>query len=149
MKKAIYFIIMLLAISFNIYPDEILENNYLATLNDSNVRLRTAPNLNSEIITLLNINEIVTILGVNEERQIIENMDSYWFNVQTGDNKIGWVYGFYLDVYYTNPSRDRIFNLNLLRLNTNKNWIKIEPSSNNKYLGYTDYRRGHGGDVYV
>jgi hypothetical protein len=149
MKKRIHFIIMFLMVLFNIYPDEILENNYLATLNDSNVRLRTEPNLNSEIITLLNMNETVTILGISEERQIIENMDSHWFNIKTGNNKIGWVYGFYLDVFYPNPSRYRIFDLNLLRLSRSKNVLDIEPSSNNKYLGYTNYRRGHVGNVYV
>jgi len=71
---------------------------YDGTINDSRVRLRTEPNLNSATLEYLNTGDTVKIIDRSEEKQKIDDMDAYWFQVETEDNETGWVYGWFVDV---------------------------------------------------
>ena len=67
-----------------------------AVLNDSRVRLRKSPNLESETITLLNKDTKLYIFEHSDKKQKIDNMEAYWYRVQIPSGKIGWVYGGFL-----------------------------------------------------
>ena len=84
-----------------------LEVNYDGKLNDSRVRLRDEPNLNSNTLGYLDINNEVKILNKSKEKELIENMYSYWYQIKTTSGDEGWMYGYFLDInenssYYIN-----------------------------------------------
>jgi len=79
------------------------------TINNRNVRFRAFPELSGNIWFNLDYKEKVEILGISEEKQIIGDLEAYWYKVrithkgfedfQNGRNKIdGWVFGAYVDV---------------------------------------------------
>ena len=67
-------------------------------LNDSKVRLRTGPSLDCDTIILLNKNQKVNIIDRSNKTTKIEKEEWYWYQVETSDSNIGWVYGKYLDI---------------------------------------------------
>lgn len=71
---------------------------YTGTINDNRVRLRTEPNLNGETLDYLNSGDKVKITDRSEDTQKIDDMESYWYKVETADGKTGWVYGWFVDV---------------------------------------------------
>lgn len=64
-----------------------------AVINDDLVRFRNAPNLSSEIIASLKINNTVRILSRTDEMVNLNNSDNYWYLVQDGEGRIGYVFG--------------------------------------------------------
>ncbi len=68
-----------------------------ARVNDSQVRLRDRPGLTGNKITLLDKNETVTVLQRSGNKEKIDSMDAYWYQVSTLKEITGWVYGFFLD----------------------------------------------------
>jgi hypothetical protein len=68
------------------------------TINDSRVRLRVQPNLNSETWGYLNRGTKVKILDRSKIKQKIEDMEDYWYKVDVEGKPDGWVYGAYIDI---------------------------------------------------
>jgi len=68
------------------------------------VRFRNRPELTSGVWFNLDFGEKVGILGISPEKQIIGELEAYWYEVRvlydemTGDSLDGWVFGAYLDV---------------------------------------------------
>lgn len=101
-------------------------NSLKIFISDNNVRLRTEPNLSSETLYLLPINTEVIIIEASEKKQIIDEMNYYWYKIQVPTiDKIGWVYGgFVVNDYGLHISNAKLFNSN--------NSVKIY----NKAMGY-------------
>ena len=71
-----------------------------AFLNDSNVRLRFLPSLESEVLELLEEGEEVVVVAKTSEKEKIGDMESNWYKVNKvskGGYPTGWVYGAFLD----------------------------------------------------
>ena len=75
--------------------DELYAKN--AIMNDSRVRLRKMPTIESETITLLEKNTQRYIFEHSDEKQKIGNNEFYWYRVLIPTGEIGWVYGEFLD----------------------------------------------------
>jgi hypothetical protein len=76
----------------------VLQLLYSATINDNRVRLRTEPNLTSQIVALLESGYQVKIKDKSEEPQTIDGESWYWYKVESDGYPDGWVYGKYLDI---------------------------------------------------
>ena len=70
----------------------------VAVLNDSKVRLRQEPVLNSKLSALLDKGEKVLVNAKFPEPYEIDGESWYWYKVETSNGKTGWVYGKYLDM---------------------------------------------------
>lgn len=70
----------------------------LATLNDSQVRLRTKPSLDCEVWALLDAGYQVRIKDKSAKPQTIDGESWYWYKVESKGYPDGWVYGKYLDI---------------------------------------------------
>lgn len=66
--------------------------------NYDRVRLRTAPNLESQKIGSLMKGDIVSILNRSAYRMVINDMNAYWFKVKTEEGIVGWTYGYFLEL---------------------------------------------------
>jgi len=73
--------------------------------NDYGVRFRNRPELSSGVWFNLDFGEELEIIGMSAEKQIIGELESYWYEVRLnfpgiiGDGCLdGWVFGAYLDV---------------------------------------------------
>ena len=69
-----------------------------ATLNDSQVRLRTKPNLDCDVWALLDSGYQVKIKDKSTEPQTIDGESWYWYKVESKGYPDGWIYGKYLDI---------------------------------------------------
>ena len=69
-----------------------------AIVNDSRVRIRTEPNLNSNVWGYMNKNYKVIIKDKSAEAFTIDNETWYWYKVESKIYPDGWVYGKYLDI---------------------------------------------------
>ena len=67
-------------------------------LNDSHVRIRKSPNLQSEHIGYLYKDQRVQIFDQTENPMKIGEMESVWYKIRTEDGTEGWVYGFFIDI---------------------------------------------------
>jgi hypothetical protein len=74
------------------------EKLLLGILNDSHVRIRKSPNLQSEHIGYLYKDQRVQILEQTENTMKIGNMESVWYKIRAEDRTEGWVYGFFIDI---------------------------------------------------
>lgn len=84
--------------SFETIKDYYIRSNLQGILNDNRVRLRNAPNLESNKIGSLMKGDIVQILNRSDKRMIINNMNSFWFKVKTKSAVAGWAYGYFLEL---------------------------------------------------
>lgn len=66
-------------------------------INDTQVRLRSAPNLESEVLGFLNTGDKVIIFERTTKEQQVDIMKNYWYKVQQEDSSEGWVYGAFID----------------------------------------------------
>lgn len=69
-----------------------------AILNDSRVRVRTQPNLNSDTWGLLNKGDYVKVKDKALESFEINGESWFWYKVESENLPDGWVYGKYLDI---------------------------------------------------
>ncbi len=69
-----------------------------AILNDSCVRIRTQPNLNSDTWGYLNKDDYVRIKDKSSESFEINGESWFWYKVESENLPDGWVYGKYLDI---------------------------------------------------
>jgi hypothetical protein len=67
-------------------------------LNDSGVRLRSSPTLDGAQLAMLDKGVKVEVLARSKEKQAISGMKAYWYKVNLGDGKVGWIYGAFVDV---------------------------------------------------
>lgn len=70
----------------------------IATINDSQVRLRTKPNLDCDVWALLDAGYQVRIKDKSAKPQTIDGESWYWYKVESEGYPDGWVYGKYLDI---------------------------------------------------
>lgn len=69
-----------------------------ATLNDSDVRIRTVPTTTSgKTLGALNKGDKVRILGKSAQEERIGNMMDSWLKIETQDGTIGYSYGYFFD----------------------------------------------------
>lgn len=66
-----------------------------------NLRIRSKPSINSEIIgNLAKLSEI-TLYEESTHEDTIDNFKSPWYKVKTTDGKDGWVFGGYVRIFFT------------------------------------------------
>lgn len=74
-------------------------NNYrIGKLNDSRVRIRARPDLESDTIGYLSKGQVVDIIDVSDQQMIIGEMSAFWYKILTSDYSAGWVYGYFIDI---------------------------------------------------
>lgn len=79
-----------------------------AVVNDSRIRVRTLPNLDSDTWGYLNIGDFVKIKDKSDEPYEIEGESWYWYKVESENLPDGWVYGKYLDVKESNYENSKL-----------------------------------------
>ena len=67
-------------------------------INDTRVRLRSKPNLNSEVLGFFNRGDKLKVVDWSNEKQKIGEMEAYWYKVESENSPDGWVYGKYVDI---------------------------------------------------
>lgn len=67
-------------------------------INDTRVRLRSEPNLESETLSYFYEGSKVRILDQTDKPYEIDGESYYWYKVESGTYPVGWVYGKYLDI---------------------------------------------------
>jgi hypothetical protein len=72
-----------------------------ALINDSNVRLRLEPDLNCEVITLLDTGTMLKVIGQSGWARVINEKGKIWFQVVLENGLEGWVYGDYVSFFET------------------------------------------------
>lgn len=70
----------------------------LASLNDSRVRIRKEPNLDSETIGHLDKDQNVYVLEKTQKKIKIGEMESVWYKIKTFNGVEGWAYGFFINL---------------------------------------------------
>lgn len=93
-----------IAVVFEGYPNDncsgliIFDVLYNATVNDFRVRLRSEPNLKSQVLSYFYEGDKVRILDQSDELYEIDGESHYWYKIESGTYPIGWVYGKYLNI---------------------------------------------------
>lgn len=67
-------------------------------VNDTNVRLRKMPTLDSEIMGIFNKGDKLFVQGILAGKQKIDNVEALWYKVYHPDFGEGWIFGAYVDV---------------------------------------------------
>ncbi len=74
---------------------------------DNNLRIRNNPDINSEIIGILNFGDFIEIYQTSENIDSIDGMENYWYKIDPANSDhSGWVYGGY--VYAANTIEELI-----------------------------------------
>ena len=76
-------------------------------LNDSEVRLREDPSLDSRVLGYLDKGDKVGFLARSASVERIGGMYDYWYEVRTPAGSVGWVYGAFVDL--SNPKVENQF----------------------------------------
>lgn len=74
-----------------------------AYITDSNVRIRSKPDLTGEKLGSVQRGDIVQVLDKSAEPMQIEKESAYWYKIKTDGDMEGWVYGAYV---YLGDSRN-------------------------------------------
>lgn len=80
----------------------IVSSDYNAIIIGDNVRVRSSPELNGDVIHTFNTAELVNITDRTNERKVITNdngCDAYgyhWYKIYDTQGRVGWVYGKYI-----------------------------------------------------
>lgn len=77
---------------------QIFSLTYDGIINDTRVRLRSKPNLNSAVLGFFNTGDKLKVVDWSNEKQKIGGMEAYWYKVESENSPDGWVYGKYLDI---------------------------------------------------
>ena len=88
-----------------------------AVCTGSDVRLRSGPSIEDEVLGLLDRGESLYVVKKSSFSLTLDNRDSPWFLVTTPKGKEGWVFGWYL----TSTSRKDFSSLNLPEKNI---WLR-------------------------
>jgi hypothetical protein len=92
------------------YPGPVEIAGRAGVINDTRVRLRTRPDLKSEVLTFFNFGDKVKVIRVSAEKQNIDGVESYWCKVRSDNNPDGWVFGAYVDILEKKPDSDASIN---------------------------------------
>jgi formylglycine-generating enzyme len=68
------------------------------TVNDSRIRMRDTPDLQSTTVEFLSAGDRVEVLGRSDKTQEIGVFQDYWYKVQSPDGKAGWTFGEFIDL---------------------------------------------------
>jgi len=71
---------------------------HFGVFNDSNVRVREYPKLESVQLGKLNEGAVVRILEKSSEKMRIGDMNDYWYKIKTKEGLIGWSYGHFINL---------------------------------------------------
>ena len=91
-------VVLLYNTSSNEGKIQIFSLTYDGVINDTRVRLRSKPNLNSEVLGFLNTGDKLKVVDWSNEKQKIGGMEAYWYKVESENYPDGWVYGKYVDI---------------------------------------------------
>jgi len=69
-----------------------------AIVNDTNVRVRSEPNLNGKQIGIIQKGDRVTIIEQGTVTMKIDTMEACWYRIKTEKGLEGWTYGAFLDI---------------------------------------------------
>jgi Leucine-rich repeat (LRR) protein len=70
-----------------------------AYINDDNVRLRAEPNLNSDVITLLDAETSLMVISQSGKVRTIDEKGKIWYQALLENGTEGWVYGDYVSFF--------------------------------------------------
>lgn len=110
---------------FNIVIFVFPENNKIKTkqaISLDNLLLRKGPSKKDDVLLKLHKGDILDIISSSKEISKINDMEDYWYNVRV-NNKIGYVYGFYISPIDTSPFVISEKNGLILFINKNKKII--------------------------
>jgi hypothetical protein len=118
----------------NTEEDFLLFQGYI---NDNNIRIRSNPNTNSDILGLLNTGDFVSVINISNHKTTINNSNKHWFKITTNDNITGWIFSEYFD-FIKNETNLSIFEKNINIENCTKISGIIVPNINNISFGIND-----------
>ncbi len=78
--------------------DEVKEHRFMAKCNDFRVRIREKASLDGKTLGHLDNGAKVKVKEKSPETFEIDGELWYWYKIETSDDKVGWVYGKYLDI---------------------------------------------------
>jgi len=73
------------------------ESPPISIVNDSDVRLRAIPSVLGQKLGLLQKGDKVAVLRRSATQFEIDGHRDYWYNVKTGEQEIGWMFGEFLE----------------------------------------------------
>ena len=93
--------------------EDVPDIDYDAKLKYSEAMLKQEPKVISNTLKYLDKNEEILILSISQQKELIENMYFYWYQVRTTQGDEGWLYGAYLDIndtssYYIKKDENKI-----------------------------------------
>lgn len=98
-------------------------------VNDTNVRIRTAPNTNGRILGKLQTGTNVDIIRKSETSRA-DGMDNYWYQIQTEGYPICWIFGEYVTTLENEDEYKKIAdlkdNIDKLPLMNGSDFVKRE-----------------------
>jgi hypothetical protein len=91
--------ITVILFSTRIFSQEVDPQNFIAYINDDDVNIRNLPSIKEGlVISKTNTGEKIRVIRRTEEKDTINNINTYWFMVDFGKtrNISGWVFGKYI-----------------------------------------------------
>lgn len=65
-------------------------------VNSGPLRLRSAPSLDGKIVGSVDTDEVIYIYKKTAEKTVIDNMNDYWYRIESYTGKSGWCYGAFI-----------------------------------------------------
>jgi hypothetical protein len=93
MKQLVFITVFTIIIGNLLYGQN--NSNEMYVITGDGLNIRQAPSTSSQRIKTLPFGTKVNVLSISENQVNIDNISSYWFQIQAG-NDIGWVFGGYL-----------------------------------------------------
>ena len=93
--KNTFIIFLILCLCFPLYSQTF--TTYIGNVNNSGVRVREEPSLDSAIVGQLEQGMTVTVLGRSQYRMYLDGFNSYWLRIRN-NNVEGWAYGAYINL---------------------------------------------------
>ena len=133
--KEYFFLFLFGILSINLYSQYNFETGNSYHILQNEVAIRLEPNINSNVIAVLNINDEIELLENTNISEEINNTWSYWYKIRYG-NILGYIFGGYLSInsFETNFLNGTNSNF-YFRCTTKMNWYYIRDGI--KYYGST------------
>ncbi|WP_167881843.1 SH3 domain-containing protein [Leptospira jelokensis] len=100
--------ILVIVINCTEKPSFLIEKKEVKYLSDemyvnaeSGLRVRSEPDIDSKIITILTHGDRVKPIKYSENKSTIDGIEDYWISIILPNKKVGWVFGYYLT--YSHP----------------------------------------------
>ncbi len=75
------------------------DSQQYARVTADGLRVRADWSLDAEVLTGLDMDDIVPVFARSSSRQVIGEMDDYWYQVEAPDGITGWAFGAFLDLF--------------------------------------------------